>query len=174
MNACLIPINNGGFAQIDPCDFELVVSRHWYAVKRSQGRAETVYAESAKRPQTHMHRLILGGLCAGMVVDHINGDGLDNRRSNLRVCTQRENSRNRRAVHGYRGVSWKADIGRWRARIMVDRREISLGAFDTQALAAAAYNEAAIKHHGQFAKLNVFGTSPECECTPPQPMKEAA
>lgn len=161
MDFACIPVKNAGFAKVDKADYELAMARHWYAVKRSRGSAITVYAESAANPQIMMHRLVMGDACVGFVVDHINGDGLDNRRSNLRLCTQRENSRNRRPNNGYRGVSWKVDVGKWRSRIMVDRKEINLGVFDTAEEAAVAYNEAAIKHFGEFAKLNVFGPSPQ-------------
>lgn len=148
----VIPVNgHESGAKVDREDFERVTRLRWYAW-RSAG---LVYARST-RDKLAMHRFVLGDIPSGMVVDHINGDGLDNRRSNLRICTQRENSRNRGAKRGFRGVSWKADIGRWRARIMVDRREISLGAFDTQESAAAAYNEAAIEHYGAFARLNII------------------
>jgi hypothetical protein len=155
----LIPVKNAGYAKVSPEDFERASHRRWYAVKRGR-KVPTLYAESAAHPQVLMHRFIVD--CPkGFVVDHINGDGLDNRRSNLRICSQRENSRNRVGANGYCGVSWKADCGRWRARIMVDRREISLGVFDTPEQAAEAYNRAAIKHYGQFAKLNVFGPAPQ-------------
>lgn len=157
----LVPVKNAGHAKVDPEDFDRASQRRWYAVKRGR-KALILYAESAAHPQVLMHRFIVD--CpTGFVVDHINGDGLDNRRSNLRVCSQRDNSRNRGAVNGYCGVSWKADIGRWRARIMVERREISLGAFDTPEQAAEAYNRAAIEHFGQFAKLNIFGPAPDQE-----------
>lgn len=152
--AVLIPVRRAAGALVDAEDVGIVSARNWYAVRRGAG---LVYAESGAQPQIMMHRLILGDACKGMVVDHIDGNGLNNLRGNLRVCTQRENSRNRRSVRGYRGVSWKADIGRWRARIMVDRREISLGAFDTPEQAAEAYNRAAAEYYGQFAKINIFG-----------------
>lgn len=163
MGAILIPVRGAGHAQVDADDAALVASRHWYAVRRSGGRLETIYAESAKHPQTMMHRLILGDAAKGLVVDHINGDGLDNRRANLRLCTQGENARNVSARPGtskFKGVSRRD--GKWRARIMVNRREISLGRFDSEVEAACAYDAAAVRHFGSFAKLN-FGPAPEAK-----------
>lgn len=154
-----IRLSGGQSVQIDDEDAALLTSRRWYAVRRGS----RLYAESASHPQILMHRLILGEACKGSVVDHINGDGLDNRRVNLRVCTQRENARNRLAVRGLRGVSWRPAYGTWRARIMVDRKEIHLGSFETEREAAHAYNAAASEHFGKFAKLNIFGPAPAAE-----------
>ena len=95
------------------------------------------------------------------VVDHINGDRLDNRRANLRACTQMENLRNRSiAKHnksGYKGI-YKTVLrnggSRWRAEIGCNRRKISLGTFETPQKAAEAYDSAAKKYHGEFARTN--------------------
>lgn len=99
----------------------------------------------------------------GMVVDHINGNPLDNRRENLRVCTQAENTRNQRLSRtnttGYKGVT-KRKINhsiktkRFYARITINRKRIELGYFATVEEAARAYDDAARKHHGQYARLN--------------------
>jgi len=89
-------------------------------------------------------------------VDHINGDILDNRKSNLRICTQAQNAANsprqRNNTSGYKGVSKNGDS--WMAKIMIDKRPIYLGTFSTKELAAKAYNTAAIKYHKEFANLN--------------------
>lgn len=154
-----VPVKGAPDAKVDDVDFERVSARNWYAVSRDG----LVYAESAQSPQIMMHRFILGAPSGGVVIDHINGDPLDNRRSNLRICSQRDNARNcRRGKNnksGFKGVSWKADIGKWRARIMVDRKEISLGAFNSAEEAAKAYDAAAVQYFGQFARLN-FGPAP--------------
>lgn len=95
---------------------------------------------------------------AGMVVDHINGDPLDNRRCNLRVCRQAENARNTRSSIGvsqFKGVSRKN--GGWQASIGFNNRNYYLGVFSTEDAAAAAYDEAARKLHGEFACLNFEG-----------------
>lgn len=92
----------------------------------------------------------------GLEVDHINGDRLDNRRENLRLCTRRQNTRNAKArsACGYRGVSH--DRGRWRSRIhhVGVGALVSLGSFDTPEEAARAFDRAARRLHGAFARLN--------------------
>lgn len=157
-----IPVKNAGFAKVDAADFELVASRKWYAVTR---RGIT-YAECCTPVQQMMHRLVMGDAPKGMVVDHINGDPLDNRRVNLRFCTQSENSKNRVGVSsnpsGFKGVSWKSGCGKWRARLMVNRQELALGLFDRAEDAARAYDAAAKEHFGEFAKLN-FGPAKQGE-----------
>lgn len=107
---------------------------------------------------TTLHRwLMLDGEKCRIVVDHINGDKLDNRRSNLRLCSQSQNTKNTLVAKdnrsGIKGVSQKSN-GKWRARIMVARKEIALGTFDTAEEAQAAYDKAAIEHHGDFASPN--------------------
>lgn len=100
----------------------------------------------------------------GESVDHINGDGLDNRRSNLRVCSHAENRRNSKKVSGrrklashYKGVSHPSK-NRWTASITVMWKTLHIGSFKTEIEAARAYDEAARNHHGVFARLNFPGT----------------
>jgi hypothetical protein len=104
-----------------------------------------------------MHRLIMAPP-AGLCVDHINHDGLDNRRCNLRICTQRENSSNMRAHRDsnspFKGVCYEKAFSRWRASIGFKGVTIYLGIFPSEIDAALAYNEAALKYHGEFACLN--------------------
>lgn len=112
------------------------------------------YAMTKDGPRyIYLHRVI----CPGEgVADHIDGDRLNCRRSNLRLCSQRDNCRNKRQVKpntvGLKGVSLAGD--RFRARIMVDRREIALGRFDCPVEAARAYDRAAQEHFGEFACVN--------------------
>jgi hypothetical protein len=97
---------------------------------------------------------------AGMIVDHRDGDGLNNQRENLRLCTHSQNMQNRRLQRnnrsGYKGVYWIKAQGVWAARITVNRVPINLGRFDTAEQAARAYDEAALKYHGEFARLNAY------------------
>lgn len=114
-----------------------------------------VYEEKGK--QYHLHRVIMD--CPqGMQVDHINGDRADNRKSNLRICTMRNNNKNRlissNNTSGYKGVSWNKAKRKWWATIIADKSKVYLGAFDTPEEAAKVYNAAALKYHGEFAKLN--------------------
>ena len=95
-----------------------------------------------------------------MEVDHKNGDGLNNTRENLRICTREQNARNRRSVSGstskYLGVSWCKDKKRWRAQISAYGKCKKLGRFKTELEAAIIYNIAARKYYGRFAKPNVL------------------
>ncbi len=90
--------------------------------------------------------------------DHINGNKLDNRRENLRVCTLAENNRNRTIYKnnksGFKGVYWSRADKKWRAQIKINNRMIYLGIFDDLLEAALTYDEAAVRYHGKFAKIN--------------------
>jgi hypothetical protein len=105
-----------------------------------------------------MHREIINAP-AGMLVDHRNGNNLDNRKSNLRLATATENSCNRRKIKRsgssrYKGVSYNRRRGKWYARIKIHGESIFLGCFDNEVDAAKAYDEAARRYHGEFACLN--------------------
>ena len=106
-----------------------------------------------------MHRVILK-TPKGMDTDHRNGDGLDNRRCNLRICTKSQNSINRKMqsnnTSGYRGVYWHKRDKKWLAHIKIDGKKINFGYCSTKEQAAEAYNEAAKKHYGEFARLNII------------------
>lgn len=113
--------------------------------------------KGATRKIWSLHREIMGNP-EGLVVDHINGDILDNRKYNLRVCTTKENIRNSKPQEGtstYKGVSWDKDRNKWIAQIKVDRKGIHLGRFDSEIQAAEAYDNAAINYYGEYARLNL-------------------
>lgn len=125
---------------VDKSDFESLNRYRWSLV----GGA-TPYAHACiNGRRVRMHRFIMDAP-KGMVVDHKNHDTLDNRRANLRVCTVRENSRNRRGV----GVSWSA--GRWQPQIKVDGAPLYLGSYNTRYEAELAYDAAARYYFGEFA-----------------------
>jgi len=156
-----IPLNHGLVALVDDADFEWL-SRWRWSINRGAGVRATRYAVRGERRGGHrllitMHRVIMGAE-EGQLVDHVNGDGLDNRRSNLRFCDHAQNMRNRRISRhnkaGYKGVHIAPDERRWRAVIQVDGRQKSLGGFSTAFEAARAYDVAALRHHGPFARLN--------------------
>lgn len=95
----------------------------------------------------------------GLVVDHINHNGLDNRRRNLRIVTAKQNSWNMRSAKGrgtsnYKGVGWVKNKRKWRASISIDNKPKHLGYFEDEKKAAAAYDKAAKEHRGEFAVLN--------------------
>lgn len=90
----------------------------------------------------------------GECVDHINGDKLDNRRSNLRLCDESQNAANRHAVlskSGLKGVCWEKQTRKWRATITVHYKQISLGRYHKLDDAKQAYNKASVKYFGKFA-----------------------
>lgn len=108
---------------------------------------------------TYPHRIVWemleGPIPTGMLIDHIDGNNLNNKRNNLRLATKNENARNcRMRKHGYgvKGVTLRKD-GKWEAQITVNRINIRLGTFMTKGLAAVARAKAAIRYHGQFARL---------------------
>lgn len=95
-----------------------------------------------------------------LLVDHISGDRRDNQKSNLRTSTKAQNTRNQKGHEDrnskFKGVSWNANRKKWQARICFNRKQIFIGYFDTELEAARAYNRAALKYFGEFAKLNVL------------------
>lgn len=144
-------------AFVDDEDFAALSGYRWHYVA---GYAVRCPRKGEGGRKIRMHRQILG-VSPGVVVDHINGYGLDNQRKNLRVCTQRQNQFNRgkiktrKATSIYKGV-WlaKAKTNPWRAHIRVNGKPTYIGSFATEEDAARAYDQAARKHHGEFARLN--------------------
>ena len=105
-----------------------------------------------------MHQKIIE-VPQGMVVDHINHDGMDNRGANLRAATYSENMYHRKKRSGakqskYKGIYWRKKNRKWQALITFERKRINLGYFRDEIEAAKAYDRAAKKYHGQFASLN--------------------
>jgi len=105
-----------------------------------------------------MHRIILNVTNKDEVIDHRNGDGLNNTRDNLRVCNNKQNLRNQKKhkdnKSGYKGVCWLKNANKWHSQIVFNRQRIHLGLFTCPIEAAKAYNTAAVKYFGQFANLN--------------------
>lgn len=152
-----IPVGtDGALALVDEEDFWVLAEYDWHATQRGH-----VFTTIENRP-VYMHRLV-ARTPADRWTDHINGNPLDNRRENLRICTPAENNRNRRKFRmtsagcapksTYKGVSCHADIG-WAAAIRADGHQTTLGYFDDEIAAAKAYDEAARQHFGVFARLN--------------------
>ena len=145
---------------IDTEDWEKVSQHKWH-VYRSDRSDDTMYAATSQLSSPRMlllHRLVLNA-GRGTIVDHKNHNGLDNRKSNLRICTQQENCRNQRRrknnTSGYKGV---ASVGRgsskWRAYITEGNKQVRLGNFTTKEEAARAYDAKAIEIFGEYAYLN--------------------
>ena len=146
-----IYLTNGGFTLINDED-ALSVSKHrWF---ESQGY---VY-RSDMRPLLSLHRFLMNA-GSGTVLDHINGNPLDNRRENLRFCTEAQNHYNRRLnkdnTSGFKGVWFRKTSKRWQAEIRVNGKKRRLGCFQSKEDAAKRYNEAAREHFGEFARLNL-------------------
>lgn len=107
-----------------------------------------------------LHRLIINAP-KGLEVDHINGNGLDNRIENLRICTASENRKNHKLLKtnksGFNGVSWSKQENKWVVCISLKNKTFHAGSFLDKNEAAKKYNELAKKHYGNFARLNIIG-----------------
>jgi hypothetical protein len=155
-----IPLSRGkAFAVVDEADYSALSRYNWRIAPTVGGRSgyaiRTAFVSG--RPVTvYMHREIIGA-AKGVSVDHANGDTLDNRRANLRLCDQTQNNANgrmaRRRSSQFRGVHHLAS-GKWSARLMVRKKNVFLGNHDSEESAAIAYDQAAVEHFGQFATLN--------------------
>jgi hypothetical protein len=157
---CRIPLSQGKFAIVDPDDYFRLARYKWYAVKggRTFYAVRSIVTKEGKRYRSHMHRVVLR-VPDNMHVDHINCNGLDNRKANLRPATCAQNIRNRKKIRRngcskYKGLTWVKYKKKWRVRITLNRTRIILGDFSDEIEAAKAYDRAAVKYHGQFAALN--------------------
>ena len=150
-----VTLSNGETVVVDDADRDLVMAYRWWPAKKRR----TTYAYTqVGRKTIYMHRLIMGEP-EGLVVDHVDDNGLNNRRSNLRVATHAQNMARQRSFcagpGGFRGV-YRARSGRFVARVEVGNGKAyhHLGTFDTAEQAARAYNQKASEVFGSFARLN--------------------
>lgn len=125
----------------------------------SRGYVVHSFRLNKKVETIRLHRLILGVTDPSIIIDHINGNKLDNRTSNLRIVTTSQNAMNQKKTQKktssqYKGVSRCTDRDRWISMIKVDTKTINLGRFKTELEAAEAYNKAALIHFGEYAKIN--------------------
>lgn len=158
-----IPLSLGKIALIDDADAELVLQHRWWLrPQRRNTDTDYFYAfTQVRRRHLFMHRLIMGEPPSGLVIDHANRNGLDNRRSNLRFCTHAQNMTNRRghpsARSGFRGVEWKTDHTRgkaFRGYIRSNGKMLRGPYFADPVEAARDHDRLALLHHGEFAVLN--------------------
>ena len=154
---------HGDEFHIDESDYELVSKYRWrlateHGRKRSV-RASTVYdfGGTGKRGNLAITFLLLGRPPEGFQIDHIDGDPLNNRRSNLRVCSKRQNmfnrGMNRNNTTGYKGVI-RARGNRYRAQIRADGKKVTKGWFSSPEDAARAYDELPLQYHGVYGSRN--------------------
>jgi hypothetical protein len=156
-----IPLTQGKVALVDDEDFDRVMPYKWHTLTKGNchyairglwydGKCHTVY----------MHRLILDGAATDMDIDHIDGDGLNNTRNNLRVVTHQENMMNRHKRVGsskYKGVHFDNSSRNkkvWRAQIRYNGKLANLGRFYTEEEAAHCYDKAACELFGEYANTN--------------------
>jgi len=145
-----IPLTRGMVAQVDDEDFEWLSRWKW----RTQTWTGSFCAVRGINGVTvYMHREIMK-TPKGMVVHHVDHNPLNNCKSNLRNCTQRENLHSQKEKDHYQGVSWCAPCKKYRAKIKNGDKHIHLGLFTNKVDAALAYNAAAVKYYGDFARLN--------------------
>ena len=150
-----IPLTKGRFTVVDDEDFPLLSQHKWYCMT-STPSGYAARGTGSNGSLILMHRQIME-TPKGMECDHINMDGLDNRRENLRNCTSSQNKMNRgpqkNNALGYKGIS-KIPSGKYRAKIQIDGKQVHLGYFESVQQAATAYDHAAEKYHHQFAHPN--------------------
>ena len=155
-----IPLTQGKFAIVDPEDYDGLIGHKWFAMRSRRGfyAIRMVTKKNGRRKKIRMHRQILNAP-ADKLVDHINHNGLDNRKANLRIVTNMQNSWNKRKQKGdysspYKGVSWAKRIGKWHTEIYCNGSKIFIGYFDDQVSAAKAYDAMAAELYGEYAALN--------------------
>jgi hypothetical protein len=152
-----IQLTKGKFAIVDYEDYIILSKFNWHCVG-GRYAARSVGGRDNKKME-YLHRVVAGA-GDGDVVDHINGNPLDNRRSNLRVGTQQQNIYNQSVrknnKSGYRGVAWQDDAKKWEVRIHKEGTKHYLGLFKCKHDAARVYNFWAHDLYGEYAKLNVI------------------
>ena len=152
-----MPLTRGFEAILDAEDAHLVCGAKWCAQVAPGGRR--VYATRVLSPRSLGYLLMHRVICevpAGLQVDHINGNGLDNRRANLRLATAAQNQHNRSIsinnTSGFKGVYWSKSVGKWAASIRLNRRKFHLGHFSSPEEAHRAYVAASVRLHGEFGR----------------------
>jgi len=144
---------------VDDADWEEVKKYKWHIGKQPKRKAvyarRNMYINGKKVPvEIALHTQLTGF----KITDHINGNGLDCRRENMREATINQNRLNvgirKDCVSGYKGVSWDKKANKWVVRIQKDNKNKTVGRFSSKKDAALAYNKAALIYHGEFARLN--------------------
>lgn len=152
-----LPLFNGrGFSLVDACDYERLAPHRWTLNAKEEGKSTDYARATIDGEKVSLHRFIIGDPPVGYVIDHVNGDGLDNRRSNLRFCTEAQNHANaKKRADGdspFKGVGRHGE--KWRAFIKTSEGQKTIGYFEDEGQAALAYDDEARKQFGPFARLN--------------------
>jgi hypothetical protein len=157
-----IQLTQGKVAIVDDEDFEYLNQWKWCLRGTGRGKFYAIrgFRKSKKNNKTgsvRMHRQIMK-VEKGFVVDHIDGNTLNNKKNNFRICTQSDNCKNQKMSIknkcGYKGVSQQKNTNKFISQISLNNNKIYLGTFTDIIDAARAYNEAALKYHGEFAHIN--------------------
>lgn len=147
-----VPLTQGLFALVDDEDYNTISKFKWCA---HRPRNVTYASARIGHKMVYLHRFLMPWIPR---IDHYDGNGLNNQRSNLRSATRSENGcnrgRNKNNISGFKGVSWFKKTNQWRARIGLDGRDRLLGYFDDPTAAAKTYDKAARRLHGKFAHTN--------------------
>ena len=150
----IIPLTQGKFALIDEEDYDALIKYKWYL---SKSRKTSYAARDLNGKHLLMHRMIMGEK-NNSLIDHMDGNGLNNQKTNLRYCTNSQNCMNRgkqkNNTSGYSGVMWKKRDGVYVSQITCQGEQVHIGTFKCKHEAALAYNEKAIEFHKEFACLN--------------------
>jgi hypothetical protein len=164
MSDYFFTFKSGHVTVVDEEDAHLLREHNWRVERdMKNGRLyvrASIRARRGVRYRLHLHRMIAGTI-TGEHTDHKDGDGLNNRRGNLRRCSPQQNGCNRRITGGtsqYKGVFRIPETGRYRAGIKVNYKRKHLGCFASEKEAALAYNAAALEFFGEFALLNQVGS----------------
>lgn len=154
-----VPLVNGGVALVSECDYSLVAGKTCRLVRYGrQNRREYAMVGSKQLHRVVAEAMGICGLGRKLHVDHINLNGLDNRRENLRAATPQQNRANcekhAASTSGFKGVAWHVRQKCWQARIKINGKQFWLGGYKTQEEAARAYDRAALAAFGEFSRLN--------------------
>jgi len=161
-----IKLTQGKFALVDDSDYEELLKYKWYYSKIIQKRKHTkdyiyelaVHKDKKGKTLFRMSRLLMGFPPKSMMVDHIDHNTLNNQKSNLRLCTNKENQMNRgknsNTVSPFKGIRYYKRMNQWLGQIQVEGKKLHLGCFKKAEDAAKAYDKAAIKYYGEFAQTN--------------------
>ncbi len=160
-----IELTQGQFAVIDDDDYDRISSHKWYA-KKNNVKCKVVYYAATnitilgKRTTIRMHQFILGSSPNGKEIDHADGNTLNNQKHNLRFCTRTQNLYNAigspYSATKHKGITFNNKSNMYRVRISINGKSTHIGCFKKIEDAICVYNNAALKYHGEFARLNVI------------------